>query len=103
MSRRDASVTLTAECNNCAAWVRPPLDPNRPTTAGPGYCGKGLAPPAGELLCSKYEASASFKQQIISAMLKEEGPMAMPVKLIGGRESAKKFQKRARGGGNRRG
>lgn len=91
-------MTLQAECANCASWVKPPMDPARPTTAGPGFCGKALAPPTGELLCDKYEASAAFKQAIISAMLKEEGPMALPVKLVGGRKSAREANRRLRRG-----
>lgn len=86
-------MTLNAECSNCAAWVRPPADPARPTLSGPGFCGKNLTPPEGEPLCDKYEVSAAFKQAIISAMLKEEGPMALPVKLVGGRQSARRFQR----------
>jgi len=47
-----------------------------------GTCAKGLAPEAGEARCNDgYEANARFAQAIISAMLKEEGPMAMPIPL----------------------
>lgn len=89
-------MTLTAQCSNCASWVQPPHDAARPTLSTPGFCGRNLAPPAGELLCAKYTVSDRFKQQIISSMLKEEGPMAMPVKLVGGRQSARKFRKNQR-------
>lgn len=65
------------------------------TTDGVGYCGKGLFPDAGAVLCQKgYEPTHSFKQQIISTMLKEQGPMALPVKLMGGKKSAREMNKR---------
>lgn len=92
-------MTLQAECSNCAFWQKTP-EQGHATAAGIGFCGKGILPPQGEPLCQQYQASAAFKEQIISAMLKDHGPMAMPVKLVGGRRSAKeankRLQKRAR-------
>ncbi len=87
-------MTLQAQCNNCASWVQPAPDPVRPTLSGPGFCGRNLAPPAGEVLCHQYTTSRAFQQQIISTMLKEQGPMAMPVKLMGGRKSARAANKK---------
>ena len=86
-------MTLTAACANCASWTKSAPDPARPTLAGPGWCHRGLTPPEGEPLCQAYEASPAFKQANISAMLKDKGPMAMPVKLVGGRRSAKEFRR----------
>lgn len=86
-------MTLTAQCSNCAAW-RHTSDNGHATASHVGFCGRGLAPPQGQLLCQQYQASAAFKQEIISSMLKDHGPMAMPVKLVGGRRSAKEFTKR---------
>lgn len=86
-------MTLHAECSNCAAWQKTP-DMGHATSAGMGFCGKGLFPPQGEPLCQQYEASHAFKQQIISTMLKEQGPMALPVKLVGGKKSARAINKK---------
>lgn len=89
---------LLAQCSNCVSWTRTP-DLGHATASNVGFCGKGLAPPAGEPLCQRYEATSAFKQLIISTMLKEQGPMAMPVKLVGGKRSAKELlrRKQARG------
>lgn len=87
--------TLTAECSNCASWRLTP-DMGHATASNVGFCGRGLYPDPGQPLCQQYEASARFKQQIISAMMKDAGPMAMPVKLIGGRKSAKEINKKLR-------
>ena len=84
---------LVAQCSNCVSWRHTP-DHGHATAANQGFCGKGLYPDPGQPLCQRYETTSSFRQQIISTMLKEQGPMAMPVKLMGGRQSAKKFQKR---------
>lgn len=84
---------LVAQCSNCVSWRQTP-DHGHATAANQGFCGRGLYPDAGQPLCQKYEATSAFKQKIISTMLIEQGPMAMPVKLVGGRQSAKKFQKR---------
>ena len=86
-------MTLNAECSNCAAWRTTP-DFGHATSAGQGFCGKALAPPQGEPLCQQYEASHAFKQLIISTMLKEQGPMALPVKLVGGKKSARAANKK---------
>lgn len=86
---------LVAQCSNCVSWRLTP-DHGHATAANQGFCGKGLYPDAGQPLCQQYEATSSFKQKIISTMLQEQGPMAMPVKLVGGRQSAKKFQKKGR-------
>jgi len=89
---RDASLTLTAQCSNCAAWrAASPAGAGHASTQVNGFCSRGLYPDAGALLCQKYTASHAFQQQIISTMLKEEGPMAMPVKLVSGRKSVKKL------------
>ena len=85
--------TLVAQCSNCASWRHTP-DLGHATAANVGFCGRGLYPPAGEPLCQQYEANARFKQEIISAMLKEQGPMAMPVKLVGGKKSAREVNKK---------
>ena len=91
-------MTLTAQCSNCAAWrTTGASSPGHQTTDVGGFCSRGLYPDAGALLCQKYTASPSFQQQIISTMLKEEGPMAMPVKLVGGRKSARAHNKKLRG------
>ena len=84
---------LVAQCSNCASWMKTP-DLGHATASGVGFCGRGLAPPAGEPRCGKYVVSERFRQEIISTMLKEQGPMAMPVKLVGGRRSAKDLTKR---------
>lgn len=91
-------MTLLAQCSNCVSW-RFTEDLGHATAANVGFCGKGRAPDAGAHLCqSHYEATPRFKQQIISQMLVEGGPMAMPVKLVGGQKSAraqnKKLKKR---------
>lgn len=84
--------TLVASCSNCAAWRHTP-DMGHATSANVGFCGRGLYPPQGEPRCDSYQITEAFKQQVISSMLKEHGPMAMPVKLVGGRKSAKNFRK----------
>lgn len=89
---------LMAQCSNCVSWTRTP-DLGHPTASNVGFCGRGLAPDAGQLLCQRYEATPAFKQLIISTMLKEQGPMAMPVKLVGGKRSAKEFTKKKPGRG----
>ena len=88
---------LVAQCSNCVSWTHTP-DQGHATAANQGFCGKGLYPEAGKPLCQRYEATHAFRQHIISTMLIEQGPMAMPVKLVGGRESAKRFQKKAHKG-----
>ena len=87
-------MTLTAQCSNCASWRLTSAVGGHASTEGVGYCAKGLFPDAGALLCRQYAASHSFQQQIISTMLKEGGPMAMPVKLIGGRKSARHLKRK---------
>jgi hypothetical protein len=82
--------TLVAQCSNCAAWRLTDAVGGHASTDGVGYCARGLAPDAGKPLCSRYEATPAFRQQIISTMLKEQGPMAMPVRIVGGRRSARK-------------
>lgn len=84
-------MTLTAQCSNCASWRLDPA-PGRPSLAS-GFCMRGLVPDEGKPLCGKYQVSIAFKNEIISTMLKEGGPMAMPVKLVGGRKSAKKMRR----------
>lgn len=64
------------------------------STQGLGFCSRGFFPAQGEPRCDKYEVSARFRNEIISTMLREGGPMAMPVKLVGGRKSARKLQRR---------
>ena len=86
-------MTLLAQCSNCASW-RHTSDNGHATASNVGFCGKGLAPAAGSLICQQYQASAQFKQDIISSMLKDHGPMAMPVKLVGGRRSAREMSRR---------
>ena len=86
--------TLVAQCSNCTSWRLAPTMGGHVSTDGMGYCAQGKMPDAGEVLCSRYNVSHTFQQRIISTMLKEEGPMAMPVKLIGGRKSAKQYRKK---------
>lgn len=86
-------ITLVAQCSNCASWTATP-DLGHATSAGVGFCGRGLLPEPESPRCGQYQASRAFQQQIISTMLKEEGPMAMPVKLVGGRRSARPFNKK---------
>lgn len=88
-------MTLLAQCSNCQSW-RHTEDHGHATAAGVGFCGRGMFPPQGELLCGEYAATPAFKQQIISSMLKDHGPMAMPVKLMGGRQSARAQNKKLR-------
>lgn len=92
----DAPVTeLLASCSNCASWRHTAAVGGHATTDGVGYCGKGMFPDADALLCQKgYEPTHAFKQQIISTMLKEQGPMALPVKLVGGRKSAREMNRK---------
>jgi hypothetical protein len=80
--------TLVASCSNCTSWRHTP-DHGHATSANVGFCGKGLFPPQGEPRCESYQITDAFKQKLISAMMKDQGPMAMPVKLIGGQKSAK--------------
>lgn len=87
--------TLVASCSNCTSWRHTP-DMGHATSANVGFCGRGLFPPLGEPRCDRYEITHGFKQQIISTMLKEHGPMAMPVKLMGGKRSAKDINKKMR-------
>lgn len=84
---------LVAQCSNCTSWQTTP-DFGHATAAEQGFCGKGLYPDAGKPLCQKYEATNKFRQEIISRMLIEGGPMAMPVKLVGGRKSAAEHNKK---------
>lgn len=86
-------MTLIAACSNCASWRQTP-DLGHATSSGFGFCGRGLFPAQGEPRCDKYEITHAFGQQIISTMLKEHGPMAMPVKLMGGKKSARAFNKK---------
>lgn len=86
-------MTLVAQCSNCASWTATP-DLGHATSAGVGFCSRGLLPDPGQALCGRYRVSHAFQQHIISTMLKEGGPMAMPVKLVGGRKSAKKLKRR---------
>ena len=89
-------MTLEAACSNCVSWTRTP-DHGHATSAGQGFCGTGLYPDAGKLFCGRYQITSAFKQQIISSMLKDHGPMAMPVKLMGGQKSARAQNKKLRG------
>lgn len=97
-------MTLVAQCSNCASWQKAPLDAGagHATLAVSGFCGRSLAADPGDVLCQQYQASKAFAQEIISTMLKEQGPMALPVKLVGGRQSARRLrkeqEKRLRGG-----
>lgn len=92
-SRRDASLTtLVAACNNCASWRHTP-DHGHATSANVGFCGRGLFPPEGQPRCESYQITAAFQQKIISTMMKEQGPMAMPVKLMGGKREADKLKR----------
>lgn len=86
-------MTLVAQCSNCVSWRLTP-ETGHATSSNVGFCSKGLYPDAGQLLCQKYEITHAFKQQIISTMMVEQGPMAMPVKLTGGKKSAKEINKR---------
>lgn len=95
MTDTEPKTLLVAQCSNCASWRHTP-DHGHVTAANVGFCGRGLFPPQGEPRCDRYEITPAFRQQIISTMLKEQGPMAMPVKLVGGRQSAKKMQKKGR-------
>lgn len=89
------TTTLLAQCSNCASWRHSEAVGGHASTDGIGYCGKGMFPDAGQVLCQKgYEPTHAFKQLIISTMLKEQGPMALPVKLTGGRMSAREANKR---------
>lgn len=86
---------LVAQCSNCNSWRTTQALGGHATTDGLGYCGKGLYPDAGAVLCQKgYEPTHAFQQKIISTMLKEQGPMALPVKLMGGRQSAREMNKK---------
>lgn len=90
-------MTLEASCSNCVSWTRTPED-GHATSAGQGFCGVARAPDVGALLCqSHYRPTPAFKQEIISSMLKDHGPMAMPVKLMGGRKSARAQNRKLRG------
>lgn len=88
----EPKTVLVAACSNCAAWRHTP-DVGHATASGVGFCSQGWFPPQGEPRCDKYVASEAFRQKIISTMLKEQGPMAMPVRLVGGRRSAKEMRK----------
>lgn len=87
--------TLVASCSNCVSWRHTP-DLGHATSANVGFCGKGLYPAQGEPRCGSYQITEAFKQQVISTMLKEQGPMAMPVKLVGGKKSAREQNKKLR-------
>lgn len=87
--------TLVAQCSNCTSWQKTP-DFGHATAAEQGFCGRGLYPDANALLCQRYDATPAFRNQIISTMLREEGPMAMPVKLVGGKKSAAAANKKLR-------
>lgn len=94
MHPRDASVsTLVASCSNCVSWRHTP-DMGHATSANIGFCSRGIFPPQGEPRCDSYQITEAFKQQVISSLLKEHGPMAMPVKLVGGTKSAKAQNKK---------
>ena len=86
---------LVASCSNCASWRHTP-DMGHATSANVGFCGRGIFPPEGQPRCESYQITAAFQQQIISSLLKEHGPMAMPVKLVGGKRSAKELNKKMR-------
>lgn len=88
MRARDATLTLVAQCSNCAHWRNDPQPGH--ASLSQGFCLKGLAPEPGAILCPTYNVSHAFKNEIISTMLIEGGPMAMPVRLVGGRKSARK-------------
>lgn len=90
---RDVSLTLVASCSNCTSWRFTP-DQGHATSANVGFCGRGLYPAQGEPRCDSYEITDAFKQHVISSMLKEHGPMAMPVKLMGGKRSAAEINKK---------
>ena len=86
---------LVASCSNCASWRHTP-DLGHATSANVGFCGRGMSPPQGQPRCDSYQITEAFKQQIISSLLKEHGPMAMPVKLVGGKKSAREINKKMR-------
>lgn len=88
-------VTLLAQCSNCQSW-RHTTDNAHATASNVGFCGRGHSPPQGEHLCAQYQATPRFRQEIISSMLKDHGPMAMPVRLVGGRRSAKDLTRKRR-------
>jgi hypothetical protein len=92
----EPKTVLVAQCSNCAQWRHTADVGGHATASNVGFCGMGLFPPQGEPRCDRYQISHAFRQQIISTMMKEQGPMAMPVKLVGGRQSAKKMQKKGR-------
>ena len=96
MTDTEPKTVLVAQCSNCMQWRHTPDVGGHATASGVGFCGRGLFPPQGEPRCDQYEITPAFKQLIISTMLKEQGPMAMPVKLVGGRQSAKKLQRQRR-------
>lgn len=80
---------LEASCSNCASWAPAPSGAAPAPAQSPlplllsgGTCSRSLAPPEGELLCQRYEASASFMDRIMSQML-HDSPMAMPIALPG--------------------
>lgn len=58
------------------------------TSANVGFCGRGLFPAPEQPRCESYEITPAFQQRIISTMLKEQGPMALPVTFLGGRRAA---------------
>lgn len=89
---------LLASCSNCRSWTTTP-DLGHATSAGQGFCARGLHPEPGKLLCGQYQITEAFRQQVLSSMLKDHGPMAMPVKLVGGRRSAKEHNRKAKRGG----
>ncbi len=73
--------TLEAACENCASWTKNAESTHESATTG--MCARSLVPDAGQPLCGEYEAGPAFTQALISAMMKDIGPMAMPVKLVG--------------------
>ena len=92
------SSTLTAECSNCASWrPLPGADPiaGHGTFVAPGgVCMRGLAPPPGEVLCSKYAVSKGFERAIVARLMQD--PMVLPVPLRG--KAAKEARRRQRKG-----
>ena len=86
--------TLVAACSNCASWRQTP-DMGHATSANVGFCGKGLFPAQGQPRCESYQITPAFQQQIISSLLKDHGPMAMPVTFAGGKRAADLARRKA--------
>lgn len=92
----EPKTVLVARCSNCASWQKTPDLGGHLTASELGFCGRGLFPPPGEPRCDKYVVGERFRQEIIGTMLREQGPMAMPVKLVGGKRSARDLNRKQR-------